>query len=79
MLLQFQLKDFAKAVRVKLAEDELNLLAAAEELGVSKATISRLQRAKGLPDIQTYQAICSWLDKPMEFFFEQQNTEQSKT
>lgn len=41
---------------------------AAEKIGISAATLSRLENRK-LPDIETYYKCCQWLGKSMDCYF----------
>lgn len=44
---------------------ERGIRAAAKEIGISHATLSRIERGH-LPDLENYQKICTWLGVQME-------------
>lgn len=44
----------------------LTLREAAEQSGVSAATLSRIERAEARPDLDTVQALVSWIGVPLE-------------
>ena len=46
----------------------ISLGQACKQVGVSKATLSRLEKGNA-PDIVTFAIVCAWLDKPMTLFF----------
>ena len=60
---------FSHKLRDKQYQLRLNVTAAAKEIGVSKSTLSRLNRDAGLPDVDSYFMCCKWLDIDMNFFF----------
>lgn len=66
---RFDLKKFALKLRIKQAEYRMSLTESAKEIGVSKATLSRLNREVGLPDVESYYKCCVWLEVPMNSFF----------
>lgn len=45
----------------------ISLRCVADEIGVSAATISRIERGK-TPDLETYAKICTWLGVPLDRF-----------
>jgi DNA-binding XRE family transcriptional regulator len=47
----------------------LNVTNAAKEIGISKSTLSRLNRNLIVPDVETYYKCCEWLCLPMDYFF----------
>ena len=49
---------------------EISMQQAADEIGISKATYSRLESRKH-PDIETFAKVCKWLEKDMNTFFEE--------
>lgn len=57
----FDLMDFARRVRVKMAEDDVSYRQIAPTIGVSPATLNRIAKARGLPDVESYLRICKWL------------------
>jgi transcriptional regulator with XRE-family HTH domain len=52
------LEDLGRQLREK--RGELGIRAAAKEIGISHATLSRVERGH-LPDLENYQKICRWL------------------
>ena len=48
---------------------QLSVTAAAKEIGISKSTLSRLNREKIVPDVETYYKCCIWLKQNLEYFF----------
>jgi len=67
--MKFNSERFAQMLRLRQYEKRLNVTAAAKEIGISKATLSRLNREKGLPDVYTYFLCCKWLERDMIAFF----------
>lgn len=57
----FDLIAFARRVRVAMAERDLSFRQAGEQMGVSYATLHRLAKARGLPDVETYLRVLRWL------------------
>ncbi|QKQ75657.1 helix-turn-helix domain-containing protein [Nostoc sp. TCL240-02] len=39
------------------------------EIGISPSTLSRLLREQHVPDMETFTALCNWLDVPPSTFF----------
>lgn len=68
MKVQYDAKRLATAVKEKRRDLELGLRAAGKEIGVSAATLSRVENKKE-PDINTMAKICLWLDIQWEYFF----------
>lgn len=60
---------FSNKLRHKQWELRLNVTKSAKEIGISKSTLSRLNREVGLPDVETYFLCCTWMDIDMQFFF----------
>jgi len=65
----FNYANFSLNMRLRAAEYRLNVTAAAKEIGISKPTLSRINREIGMPDIYTYFLCCKWMDKEMTSFF----------
>lgn len=42
---------------------------AAKQIGISKATLSRLEKSK-IPDIETFGKVCNWLKTEPNKYFE---------
>jgi transcriptional regulator with XRE-family HTH domain len=51
--------------RVQRKRGEMGIRAAAKEIGISHATLSRIERGH-LPDLENYRKICSWLGEDPE-------------
>lgn len=56
------------SVAVKEKRGEIGLRALGKEIGVSAATLSRIENKKE-PDVTTLAKVCVWLEIPMEYFF----------
>jgi transcriptional regulator with XRE-family HTH domain len=54
----FTLEDLGRRLREK--RGDLGIRAAAKEIGISHATLSRVERGF-LPDLENYEKICKWL------------------
>ena len=67
--MKFNSELFGRHLRIKAAEFKLNYTNAAKEIGISKATFSRLANESGLPDVDTFATCCEWLNQPMIMFF----------
>lgn len=62
----------SKQIRTKrLITLEMNIRDAAKEMGISAATLSRIEN-KRPPDIDTFATLCNWVEQPMELFFKLQ-------
>lgn len=63
---------YMKAQRLvdKQNDISISLGSAAKQTGISKPTLSRLEKG-GMPDALTLAVICKWIDKPMDLFFTQ--------
>ncbi len=66
----FDIEEFRKDLLTqRIIRNKLTLRQAAIEIGVSAATISRVERSH-MPDIETFCKICLWLDTdPRMYFF----------
>lgn len=65
------MKEFNKdwfANEIKFKKGKIPLVNAAKLIGISPATLSRVQNGKE-PDIMSYHKICAWLKMPMDKFF----------
>jgi DNA-binding XRE family transcriptional regulator len=49
---------------------EMFLEKAAEQAGVSKATLYRLEAEAVKPDIDTLASVCNWIGKPLQYYFQ---------
>jgi DNA-binding phage protein len=52
----------------RVVKERKGMRDAAEEIGVSAATLSRLEN-KGVPDVYTYFSCCKWLGVDMTHYF----------
>ena len=49
-------------------DNDMNMDIAAKEIGISKATLSRLEKGN-MPDVKTLAKLCKWLNtKPNKYF-----------
>lgn len=64
----FNKKKFSDKVYTKACSNRITVRQAADQVGVSAATFSRIQNG-ALPDIETFGKACKWLNMPMESFF----------
>lgn len=59
----------SKAVRTKrLIDMQIDIRSAAFEIGISPATLSRIENRK-TPDVVVLASICHWISMPMDDFF----------
>lgn len=70
--MKFNLEKFSLHLRLKQAENRIKAKQAADEIGISKATLSRLNNEQGLPDVETFFRCCAWLNQDMDSFFNSQ-------
>lgn len=61
-------KKLSADLRSKRRSKKLTLREAGKEIGISTATISRLENSKE-PDVNSYQKACKWLGFAMEKYF----------
>lgn len=54
------LEDLGRLVFAKRSESGIGIRAAAREVGISHATLARIEKGF-LPDLENYQKICRWL------------------
>ena len=54
------LEDIGRLVLAKRTERGLGIRAAAKEVGISHATLARVEKGF-LPDLENYEKICTWL------------------
>lgn len=73
LMKQYNGNKLAKELKnMRFVELDWGMREAAKKIGVSVATLSRLEHGKA-PDVNTLFAVCKWLDKPMEHFFTEIN------
>lgn len=73
MKFEYDGEKLSKAVRTKrLIDMKLDIRSAAIEIGISAATLSRLENKK-TPDIVVLASVCNWIAMPMDGFFFQKN------
>lgn len=58
----FDQENFARRIRVRIAERNISQAECAAETGISKATISRICSSKKSPDVENYLRLKKWLD-----------------
>lgn len=85
------LEDLGRLILAKRTEDGLGIRAAAKEVGLSHATLARVEKGF-LPDLENYEKICRWLglepsesasvakrDKPPHVHFRREKTATKET
>lgn len=56
-------------IKKRIIDLKLNLREAAEEIGTSAATLSRLEHSKPI-DMETFAKVCTWLgNEPTKYFY----------
>lgn len=74
MKFEYDGEKLSKAVRTKrLIELKLDIRKAATEIGISPATLSRIENKK-TPDIVVLASVCNWVSLPMDGFFVQKRS-----
>lgn len=58
------------SVAVRSARGSMSLKEAASESGVSKDTLSRIERKALEPSLPTFARLCDWMDMSMDYFRE---------
>ena len=58
----------AGALRLKRQSRPFSVLAA--QTGVSASTLCRMERGQHVPTLRAFLAVCAWLDRPAEDFYE---------
>jgi len=56
----------ANSVRTRRGSNSLQ--EAAEESGVPTSTLSRIENRQMTPSLNTFAALCDWMDMPMDYF-----------
>jgi transcriptional regulator with XRE-family HTH domain len=68
--MQFKSKELKKDLITKRCIDnDMTMDEAAKQIGISKATLSRLEKSK-MPDVETFGKVCQWLGKKPDNYFE---------
>lgn len=66
--MKFKHEKFRKDIILKRSlENRIGMREAGLYIGISAATLSRLERGK-LPDLLTFIKTCEWLDKPVNTY-----------
>lgn len=66
-----RLEELAESLRNGRKErDNVTLAEAAQQIGVSAATLSRIEQEKFVPKYDTLAKICEWLGEPVERYLE---------
>ncbi len=54
----------------RVIDNNMSMDEAAKQIGISKATISRLEKSR-IPDVETFAKVCTWLEtQPNKYFTE---------
>lgn len=61
-----KLRELGEYVRRKRLDEKLSLRQVAEQVGVSAATLSRIENGVGVPDSSTLMRLASWLGIPLD-------------
>lgn len=67
-----RMTDLSAMVRDRIHSDGLTLRGAADESGVSAATLSRVMKGN-IPDTGTFASLVRWLNVPADLFIERDN------
>lgn len=59
----FDREDFARRVRVRIAELGISQADCATDTGISRATISRVCSGKKDPDVENYLRLTAWMER----------------
>jgi len=72
-MIYFDAEKFSKAIKTKrIIEKNIEMRVAAQEIGISFSTLSRLER-ENLPDLLTYAKICNWLGVELKTFIKKES------
>lgn len=58
----FDVAAYARTVRIALAERNQSFREAAPEIGISHATLHRIAKGNGPPDVESYFRVNRWLE-----------------
>ena len=53
----------------RIIKRKISLRDAAQQIGISPATLNRLELGKQIPDIETFYKCCQWTELDMNKFF----------
>lgn len=68
--MNFNIQKFAEEMALqRIVKKKLSLRTAALQIGISPATLNRIESSKQVPDLETYYKCCKWCEKSMESFF----------
>ncbi len=59
----YNAEDFARRIRVRIAERGIDMKIAAKEIGCAHSTVSRVCNGQNAPDVENYLRIEKWLSK----------------
>ncbi|NJK44858.1 MAG: helix-turn-helix transcriptional regulator [Pleurocapsa sp. SU_196_0] len=68
-----RLNELAKMLKAVREERDLTLIEAAKEIGLSSATLSRIENSKYTPRVENLGQICEWLGVPASRFIESES------
>ena len=73
-MILYNAKQLRKDLIIKrLIDNNMSMQQAAKEIGISKATISRLEKSS-IPDVDTFAKVCQWLgEEPNRYFIKLAN------
>lgn len=63
------------AVAVRTRRGSRSLDQAAEESGLDKSFLYRVEKESAVPELDNYFALCDWLDVPVDLFRRRQHTD----
>ena len=67
---------FSEVIAVeRIVRRKLSLRDAAKQIGISAATLNRLELGKQIPDVETFYKCCKWVNVNMNGFFIQEGGE----
>lgn len=66
---EFLLTEFSSVMINYRHNLKLSLRPCAKEIGISSATLNRIELHRCIPDLITYYKCCQWLKYPMDYFF----------
>lgn len=66
----FRQDSFRAAIRMARYDQRITLQNVADDTGLSRATLCRVERGKFTPSLMTYMILVAWLGVPPDEFFE---------